>query len=222
MHTFEDFLTEKTLAKRIEETAALMVQKNVDPVLFLQEWYEKNHPEASVILEGLWDNLKAAGSQTWQGVKQGANQFAANQWGPQAKFNQAINSLTSLVQYMQNDPALQNMKGNTGPLINQIANINKQLTGLRDYIPQMQSKTTGQWEQPNKPANSWEQGMQNMDRQKVQQQQQQPQNSWQQGMQNMAAQQPGSPQNPIAAQSVPEPPPLPRRAWKPNIKQPRA
>jgi hypothetical protein len=152
MKTFGDFIDEQNLDSKLIETATLMVVKDVEPVAFLQDWYQHNHPEASVLLEGLWDNVKNAGSQMWQGVKQGAKQFAADQFGPQAKFNQAIKALTSLVQYMQNEPSLKAMQGTTGPLMNQINGINKQLGQLRDYMPQMQSQTTGNWGQPNRPG----------------------------------------------------------------------
>jgi len=150
MKTFGSFVQEKTLQGKLIEAATLLSIKCEDPDQFIKTWYETNHPELFIVLnEGIWDNVKQAGSQMWQGVKQGAQNFAANQWGPQAKFDQAVKTLNDLVQYMSTNPQLANMKGTTGPLINQIGGIIKQLSQLKDHMPQMNTQTTSTWSQPN-------------------------------------------------------------------------
>ncbi len=151
MNTFNNYLAEKGLQSKLIETATLMVEKNVEPFEFLQKWYEENYPEVACILdEGLWDNVKQAGGQMWQGVKQGAQQFAANQWGPMSKFQTATQALTDLENYMKNDPELARRGGG---LIQQVNKMNQILRKMQNYIPQMQTpKTANKWSQPNAPA----------------------------------------------------------------------
>ena len=193
MKTFGEFLSDQSLNHRLIETATIMAEKDVEPISFLQKWFEENHPEESVLLEGLWDNLKSAGSQMWQGVKQGAKQFAANQWGPQAKYDVAMNALNDLINYMQNEPELARRGVK---LIGTLGKIQQSLGKMKDYMPQMQTQNSNRWAQPNAK--------------RPQTQQPQNANAWQRGLQNLQAQQ-------NAAGSVPMSPPGQLPGWSQSI-----
>lgn len=154
MKTFSKYLEEKDLHIKLVEMAQIMSEKNVSPDTFLKNWYEENEPELANILNeaGLWDNIKDFGKGVWQGVKQNAQQFAANQWGPAVQFDNAIKTLNTFIDYLKNNPQLAGMHGSRGSLVNQVNGLTGDLMKLKPYLPQYAAQTTGQWGQPNKPV----------------------------------------------------------------------
>lgn len=70
----------------------------------------KNNPELFEILKeaGFWGNLVNAGSQLWQGVRDGATAAYSQMTGPKTQFTNAMSSLKKALSQIQNDPQWQN------------------------------------------------------------------------------------------------------------------
>ncbi len=155
MRTFDAFVEERLVAKKICEAAELMVNVE-DPCVFLQTWYEQNEPELAALLieAGFWQGMKDAGSQIMGGVRAGAQAFARQAWGPQAKFDSAAKALGDLNTLLDKDPNLRTWAGTNGNhLINQIGRMVQYLNKLKPTIPQVHAQqATNTWANPATPG----------------------------------------------------------------------
>ena len=129
-------MIDRSLDQKIEYVAQLMAETVENPEEFIQEWYKEKHPQ---IHENVWGGVKNAASQMWQGFKSGGQAFARDAWGPKAKFDSAIKTLTGLSQYLKKDPQLANWTSSNGNLlVNDLDAMIERLNGLQRYIPQNQ------------------------------------------------------------------------------------
>lgn len=157
MRSFNNFLENQQVQNKIYQAAELMVEKNVNPNLFIVRYYEQNHPEiAHLINEGMWDGIKQGASQfgqhALQGLKNAGGAFMNNVFSPQTKFDSAIKSLTQLTQQLQSDQSLKSwLASNPGnQLLSQVNGMIQQLGQLKPQVPQNTVQNgQNQWQAQN-------------------------------------------------------------------------
>lgn len=158
MKTFKRYLDEKFLENKIAECANILVENDISPDVFIKTWYDENEPQISLVLSesgfwnGLqqgantvWQNTKAAAQQFGQGVTQGYQNFQKTAYGPMAQYQNAVKTLTGLVNYIQNTPQL---SGNYSNVNAQIGKILNDLKALQPSIPYNQD---GKWTSQTNP-----------------------------------------------------------------------
>ena len=165
MQSFKEYVQYQTLPSKIRELASLIAESEMDADGFIKAWYVENEPDIAMHLieAGFWQGVKDAGQQMWQGMKQGGQAFARSTFGPEARMDSAVKSLSGLVQYLGSDPNLKSWTGSQpgSNLINQVNGMVKQLNQLKPHLPQNQVQPA---------ANNW-----NRQQQPQQNQQNQPQ-----------------------------------------------
>jgi len=155
MRTFDAFVEERMVAAKIMEAAELLV--NVEnPENFIMTWYENNEPEVAALLieAGFWQGVKDAGHQMMGGIRAGTQAFSRQMWGPQAKFDSAVKTLTDLAAYLDKDPTLRTWSGTGGNnLLDQVNKMVAYLNKLKPTIPNVQTQQAGnQWANPAQPG----------------------------------------------------------------------
>ena len=147
MKTFYEFVDHKNLEASVIEAANLMVEMNIDPQTFILERVSK---DLGIELdEGLMDTIKNIGSgikqfgqNVWSGggIKGGWAQAKDTVMGPGAKFDSAVNSITSLIDALQKNDQTKDMMNASGKqnLAKWMGMILAALKKERDAIPRMQ------------------------------------------------------------------------------------
>jgi len=147
MKTFYEFVDHKKLEASIIEAANLMVEMNIDPQTFMLERVSK---DLGVELdEGFLDTIRNIGSgikqfgqNVWSGggVTGGWAQAKDTVMGPGAKFDSAVNSITSLIDALEKNDQTKNMMNASGKqnLAKWMGVILNTLKKERDAIPRMQ------------------------------------------------------------------------------------
>lgn len=153
MRSFNKFLENQQVQNKIYQAAELMVEKNVNPDLFITHYYEQNHPEiAHLINEDFWTGAKQFGQHALQGLKNASGAFMNNAFGPQTKFDSAVKSLTQLTQQLQSDQSLKQwLASNPGnQLLSQVNGMIQQLGQMKGQVPQNVAKPgQNQWQAQN-------------------------------------------------------------------------
>jgi len=170
MKTFNEFIVERNISPLINDVAKLMVETNVDPWSFLENYY-RNEPTIVVGLieaqnaleEGWWDAAKAGASALFggakktlapmaraavTGMKDTAGAVRQAMFGPAQKYNTALQAINALSQELNNN-ALLKQKMQDDPqgynkLVGDLQGITKQ---LQQQQKDVQDKLTVQQQQ---------------------------------------------------------------------------
>lgn len=165
MYQFNQYIENKEIEPLVNKCAQIMVELDVDPWPTILEWASKENPKLEALLlekaneiellqeqfmKNLGQGLKQAGQQIWGGLKAAGGQMKNAMFGPQAKYEQAVNSLQALVQVMQSTPELQKLPGiENGNLAKQIKALLGTLQTHANMIPQLMGQQA---------QNTWQQG----------------------------------------------------------------
>src|SRR3989344_6850512 len=137
MQTFSEFVKNVAIEAQIKNVATLMVENKVDPMEFIGNYLENNHP---ILAEQWWKPL----ANWWTGLWDKGVGKTSRESDPMQHLNAAVQSLTALKDIIQNhavgNPYLQDQQKNVELVLQ---NLSAELESMQKTADMVQPMAQG-------------------------------------------------------------------------------